>query len=172
MECLFIMASYQFLTNQDILLVIEEVVERFLIPRFLELDMNASGEWIKSLEVIARNNNEAVIRGRDYTYYLVRGRGPNQDQSVEALRRWAVWAGNTFIKEWVKNKGIAADPIAVAMSIAKKGTSWKRKGGSNLLEVLTEPDTIQFIEQKIRMIVQPKVVEALQRNANDAFRNI
>jgi len=166
------MASYQFLTNEDIILVIEEVVERFLIPRFLELDMNASGEWIKSLEVVASNNREAVIRGRDYTYYLTKGRGPNNDQSIEALRRWAVWAGNTFIKEWVKNKGIAADPIAVAMSIAKKGTTWKRKGGSDLLEVLTEPDTIQFIEQKIRMIVQPRIVDALQRNAIDTLRNI
>lgn len=172
MGCFFIMASYQFLTNEDILLVIEEVVERFLIPRFLELDMNASGEWIKSLEVVAPNNREAVIRGRDYTHYLVRGRGPNQDQSIEALRRWAVWAGNTFIKEWVKNKGIAADPIAVAMSIAKKGTTWKRKGGSDLLEVLTETDTIQFIEQKIRMIVQPRIVDALRRNAIDTLRNI
>lgn len=172
MGCFFIMASYLFLTNEDILLVIDEVVERFLIPRFLELDMNASGEWIKSLEVVASNNREAVIRGRDYTYYLVRGRGPNQDQSIEALRRWAVWAGNTFIKEWVKNKGIAADPIAVAMSIAKKGTTWKRKGGSDLLEVLTETDTIQFIEQKIRMIVQPRIVDALRRNAIDTLRNI
>lgn len=166
------MSNYQFLTNEDILAVIGEVVERFLIPRFLELDMNASGEWLNSLEVVASNNKEAVIRGRDYTYYLVRGRGPNKDQSIEALRRWAVWAGNTFIKEWVRNKGIEADPIAVAMSIAKKGTTWKRSGGSNLLEVLTEPDTVKFIEEQLRMIVKPRIVEALQRNAIDAFRNI
>ena len=166
------MANYEYLTNEDILSVIGEVVEKFLVPRFMELNMNASGEWLNNLEVIATNNREAVIRGRDYSYYLVRGRGANKDQSLEGLRKWAVWAGNTFIKEWVRNKGLAADPIAVAMSIAKKGTSWKRKGGSDLLEVLTEPDTVKFIEERLRMVVQPRIVEALQRNAEETLRNI
>lgn len=166
------MSEFRFLTNEDILSVIRGVVDEFLIPRFKELNMNASGEWINSLEIEARGNNEAVIRGRDYTYYLVRGRGPNQDQSPEALRRWAVWAGNTFIKEWVRNKGLSANPIAVAMAIAKKGTTWKRKGGSDLLEVLIEPQTVNYIEERVRAIVQPRIIEALQRNAEDAFRNL
>lgn len=166
------MSQYEFLTNEDILSVIEGVVDNFLIPRFMELNMNASGEWIRSLEVVASNNREAVIRGRDYTYYLVRGRGPNNNQDPAALRRWAVWAGNTFIKEWVRNKGLSADPIAVAMSIAKKGTTWKRKGGSDLLEVLLESDTTRYIEDRIRMIVQPRIIEALQRNALETLRNI
>lgn len=161
-----------FLTSEDITAVIEGVVDNFLIPRFMELNMNASGEWVKSLEVEIRGTNEAVIRGRDYTYFLTRGRGPNQNQDPAALRRWAVWAGNTFIKEWVQDKGLSANPIAVAMGIAKKGTTWKRKGGSDLLEVLTEPDTLRYIEERLRQIVQPRIVEELQRNAEDTLRNI
>lgn len=166
------MSNYKLLTNQDLLTVIEGVVDEFLIPRFMELNMDASGEWLKSLEVIASGDREAVIRGRDYSYYLVRGRGPNQNQDPAALRRWAVWAGNTFIKEWVRDKGISADPIAVAMSIAKKGTSWKRKGGSNLLEVLIEPQTLKYIEDRLKTIVQPRIIDELQRNAIETLRNI
>ena len=164
-------SNYTFLTQADIISIVEGVVDNFLVPRFMELNMNASGEWIKSLEIVVPSSNEAIIRGRDYTYFLTRGRGKNQNQDPKALRRWAVWAGKTFIGDWVRDKGIAADPIAVAMSIAKKGTTWKRKGGSNLLEVLEEPETIKYIAERVRQVVTPRVAEELRRNAIEAFRN-
>lgn len=162
---------YKYVTDTEILEVIQEVVDKFLIPRFKELGMNASGEWIKSLEVELRSPNEAVIRGRFYSYWLARGRGANADQSPEALSRWAVWAGNTFIKEWVKAKGIAANPIAVAYNIAKKGTKSKRTRGTTLLEVLTEPATIKYVEDRIAKIVVPKLAERLIRDTSDLLNN-
>lgn len=166
------MADYNFLTDEDVAAVLQGVIDEFLIPKFKELNMNASGEWIASLETERRGTNEGVIRGRDYTYWLVNGRSPNQDQSPEALRKWAVWAGNTFIKEWVKNKGLSADPIAVAMSIAKKGTSWKRKGGSDLLEVLETPEVQRYVAERFRRIIAPKVAAELRRNIIETLGNV
>lgn len=160
------MQGSKFLTESDIIGVIQEVVDYFLIPKFHELKMDASGEWIKNLEVQTRGNNEAVIRGRDYTEFLTKGRGPNSDQSADAVRRWAVWAGKTFMADWVRDKGLSLNPIAVAYNIAKKGTSWKRKGGSDLLEVLTEPRVIKYIQDRLGQIVTPRLAEELRRNAD------
>ena len=166
------MADFKFLTDEDVAAVLQGVIDEFLIPKFKELNMNASGKWIASLETERRATNEGVIRGVDYSYWLAKGRNPNQKQSPEALRAWAVWAGNTFIKDWVRNKGISANPIAVAMSIAKKGTTWKRKGGSDLLEVLESPEVQRYVAERFKMIITPRVAEEMRRNISEAFRNV
>lgn len=167
----FCMTDYQYITDEDVAAVLQGVIDEFLIPKFQELNMNASGEWVASLETERRSPTEGVIRGRDYSYWLAKGRGANQEQSPEGLRRWAVWAGKTFIADWVRNKGLAADPIAVAMSIAKKGTSWKRKGGSDLLEVLESPEVQKYVAERFKRIITPRVAEELRRNISEAFRN-
>ena len=166
------MADFKFLTDEDVAAVLQGVIDGFLIPKFKELNMNASGKWIASLETERRGINTGVIRGIDYTYWLVNGRNANKDQSPEALRKWAVWAGNTFIKDWVQAKGLTANPIAVAMSIAKKGTTWKRKGGSDLLEVLETPEVQRYVAERIRGIITPRVAEEMRRNITEAFRNV
>lgn len=161
--------SLNLLTDQEVNAILREVVDKFLIPRFNELKMNASGQWIDSLRTdFDRSTKIGTIKGMDYTRFLTIGRNPNADQSEEALRAFAVWAGNTFIGDWVRDKGITADPIAVAYSIGKNGTTWKRRGGSNLLEVFQEQKTIDFIRSKIKGIVTPKVAEHLRRQ----FRNL
>ena len=166
------MADFKFLTDEDVAAVLQGVIDEFLIPKFKELNMNASGKWIASLETERRSNKEGVIRGIDYSYWLSKGRNPNSDQSPEALRAWAVWAGNTFIKDWVRNKGLAADPIAVAYNIAKKGTSWKRKGGSDLLEVLESPEVQKYVAERFKMVITPRVAAELRRNITETLGNV
>lgn len=164
--------DYNFWTDDEVYSVMLDVIDKFLIPRYIELGMKASGEWQQTLGVDRTSVNSAVIKGRFYTEFLTKGRGANRDQSPEGIRRWAVWAGSTFIKDWVQAKGISANPIAVAYSIARKGTSWKRKGGSDLLEVLTEPETIRYVQERLAVIARPRIAEQLRRNAREAFRNI
>lgn len=161
----FLMLAHDYFTEDEILMILEEVVDNFLLPRFNQLKMEASGEWRDSIETVYDGGDQGRIRGRFYSYWLAKGRNANRDQSPEGLRRWAVWAGSTFIKDWVRDKGIPADPIAVAYSIAKKGTTWKAKGGSNLLEVLEEPETIKYIQNRMRAIVAPKIADELRRSA-------
>lgn len=163
---LIMATAYNLLTEADINAILREVVDKFLIPRFDDLGMNASGKWKDSLQTeYDKATSVGKIRGMDYTKFLTIGRNPNADQSEEGLRAFAVWAGNTFIGDWVRDKGISADPIAVAYSIGKNGTTWKQKGGSNLLEVFQEKQTIDFITSRVRAVVTPRVAEQLRRNA-------
>lgn len=128
--------------------VLDKVVDKYLIPKFYELNMNASGTWVRSLETEA-DERTGVIRGIDYTKYLVQGRGPNEDQDPAKLRAWAYYYGTTVIADWAKAKGIDINPIAIAYKIARDGTSWRRKGGSDLLEVLDSPDVKAFIAREL-----------------------
>lgn len=140
--------------------VLNEVVERFLKPKFIELGMNASGDWLNALEV---RGNE--IWGMDYTEYLVRGRGGNEDQSDEAVWRWAKWAAATFIKDWVSAKGIdnkLAFPIAY--KIAKEGTSYY-PNGTDLLEVLESREVKEFVMRELSQYMIKEVQQTFVRQA-------
>lgn len=127
---------------------INEVVERFLKPKFIELGMNASGRWLTSVSVESMPN-VGEIKGKDYTKFLSDGRGPNKDQSDEALHKWAKWAAATVIKDWARQKGI--DPrytFPIAYSIAKNGTKYY-PNGTDLLNILNSTEVTTFIDDKI-----------------------
>lgn len=144
-------------SQEEIESVLKDVVSLFLIPKFRELGMNASGEWENSIEV---RGNE--IWGRDYTQYLVEGRPPNNNQDPEALRRWAVWAGSTFIKDWANNKGVNINPIAIAYKIGREGTEYYPQG-TDLLEVLSSKEVEQFISDELSRFIIVKVQEEFKR---------
>lgn len=133
--------------TQEIEKIVDEVIQRFLIPKFRELGMRASGEWEENVH--ARGNE---IWGRDYTEYLSDGRPPNKDQDPEALHRWVGWAGSTFLKDWVQNKGLNVSPYAVAYKIAREGTDWY-PNGSDLLEVLESKDVVDFINEGLSVFI-------------------
>lgn len=125
--------------DSEIESIIYGVITDFLIPRFRELGMPASGEWENTVE--ARKNE---IWGRDYTEYLVQGRPPNANQDPQALKAWVGWAGSTFLSQWVRDKGIAANPFAVAWKIARSGTRYYPEG-TDLLEVLNSQEVEEYI---------------------------
>ena len=144
-------------SKEEIEPIIKEVINLFLIPKFQELGMNASGEWEATVE--ARGNE---IWGRDYTQYLTEGRPPNENQEPDALRRWAVWAGSTFIKDWANDKGISAPPIAIAYKIARDGTDYYPEG-TDLLEVLNSKEVESFIAKELGRLVVVRVEEQFKR---------
>jgi hypothetical protein len=119
--------------------------------------MPASGKWEAELE--ARGNQ---IWGMDYTEYLVNGRPPNNDQDLDAIKRWAVWAGNTFIKDWAQAKGVNIPPIAIAYKIARDGTDWYPEG-SDLLEVLYSQEVIDYINEELGKILVVKLNKQFER---------
>ncbi len=61
-----------FLKDEQIIEVMQGVINDFLKPKFISLGMNASGQWLNSLEARANNGN-GEIWGMDYTYYLANG---------------------------------------------------------------------------------------------------
>lgn len=136
---------------EQIRTIFENVVDLFLIPNFEELGMNASGEWRSTVEV-KTFENRVEIWARDYTPYLEYGRGANADQSPEGIKAWVGWAGSTFLAQWVQDKGLSINPYAVAYKIAREGTTWKEKGGSNVISVLQEPHVTNYINEELRKI--------------------
>jgi len=101
--------------------------ESALIDNYNKLGLRASGSWAESLESFQEGGvSQGVrlgIKGKDYTEYIENGRRPNKDTDPKALKAWVGWAGSTFLKDWVRDKGIAANPYAVAWKIALKGWS-------------------------------------------------
>lgn len=120
---------------------ISEIVERFLKPKFIELGMNSSGNWLKSLGVRSANN-EGEIMGPAYTEQLALGRKPGKRPPIDPLVQWVGAKFGLYGKEAV----IAA--FAISNKIAKEGTKYY-PNGTDLLKILNSPEVIVFIDDKI-----------------------
>ncbi len=95
-----------------------------LITNYNQMGLRASGSWALSLNpsVIDRGTGIIVqMQANGYSQQMIKGRRKNLNQDPETIRKWVGWAGNTFIKEWVKDKGLTLNPFAVAYSIAING---------------------------------------------------
>lgn len=120
---------------------IEEVVERFLKPKFIALGMNASGEWLRSLEV-RTSLNRGEIWGMDYTEYLANGRIPGKRPPIAPLVRWV---GYKFGKTGQEAINAA---FAIANKIAAEGTEYYPIG-TDLIDFLASQEVQSFINKKI-----------------------
>ncbi|MGI9582641.1 hypothetical protein ACR1PO_15710 [Chryseobacterium sp. RRHN12] len=149
------MVATEYLTVEEIASVMEEVVEKFLIPRFNELGMNATGDWLKNVGGEAEPG-KGLIMGLDYTEQLVKGQEPTT-VPLPDLKRWAK------AKFKLSDNVAASVATRVQRKIKEEGTTWYEKGGSNLLEVLEEQDTINFVNMKLRQYATPRIQEQLIR---------
>lgn len=154
-------------------MTIKETIQKFLDSK-LKIDLlesyeknnrKASGNWGRTLTEYITETESKInfgIKGEYYTYWMQNGRNPNSDQSTEGLLRFARWAGSTFIKQWVIDKGISASPFAVAYSIAKKG--YKAKP---LLNFINE----QYFEELTKQLVNYNI-EKLQSNIIKTYKSV
>lgn len=148
--------------QEDIYNVLTKVVENYLIPRFDELGMNSSGEWRSNLEVVATEKT-GTIRGRHYSEQLAKGRKFGKMPPVQNIEGWVndklgIYGGDARSMAW-----------AISKKIAEEGTTWYRKGGSSLLEVLQEPQVKYFVQRELRALATIEVAERLRRNALNTF---
>lgn len=154
-----------YITEKEIEEVLDKALTLFLIPRFQELGMNATGEWIDSLNTTS-SVNKGVIRGRDYTEQLVKGRKGGTMPPVSNLIAWvgAKWG--------LRGREAERAAWAVAQKIKNEGTTWYQKGGSNLLEVFEEPRVVEFITEQIGSVIKYNATEQLKRNIEKVFKNV
>lgn len=131
--------------NEIVERVLNEVVERFLKPKFIELKMNSMGGWLNSLEV---RGNE--IWGMDYTEQLVFGRKPGKLPPVEPLIQWVI---AKFGRDYNSAEPIA---YAIAHKISKEGTDYY-PGGTDLMEVLESEEVRDFVLKEISQYVIKEV---------------
>lgn len=108
-----------------------------LIQRYEGLGMKATGEWIESLEGVVEPM-KGIIRGAKYTEQLVQGRAPGRMPPVDPLQKWVE---SKLGKSGKEARGIA---FAVARKIGQEGTTWYKKGGSDLVEVLQDPEIVRM----------------------------
>ncbi|MEJ5105508.1 hypothetical protein [Chryseobacterium sp. MYb328] len=149
------MITLEVVTIEEIKSVMDEVVEKFLIPRFNELGMNATGEWLEAVGGEAEPN-KGLIMGLDYTEKLVKGQEPTT-VPLPDLKRWAK------AKFRLSDNAAAGVAVRVQRKIKEEGTTWYEKGGSDLLEVLEEQETINFVNMKLGQYATPRIQEILIR---------
>lgn len=143
-----------------------ENTKQSFIDYYQSSGIKASGNWANELDYqieISDFNIKVRFLGASYTEQLVNGRRPNQKSSKEDLKAWVGWAGSTFLKEWVNQKGIPANPFAVAWKIAREG--WKipnayNKGDlvSNVLTLDKAKELAQIIGNSIVDDIKLKII--------------
>ena len=136
--------------------ILSEVIRLYLIPKHNELGMKATGEWINSLEV-----NGNTIRGRKYTEQLVYGRKPGNAPPIAPLENWVK------AKFGITGKDATSFAFAISKKIAKEGTTWHQKGGSDLLEVLETQEVLNYINSKIARYFQTEITLQIQRQLRE-----
>lgn len=139
------------------------VVDKFLIPRFDQLGMNATGEWKRNVKVRA-GTNVGFIDGRDYTENLANGVEPGNRPEIEPLEKWV--KAKLHLSGKVA-KGVA---FAIANKIEESGTSWYKKGGTDLIEILESKQVIDYINSQIGNYLRVEVEIQIRRTAKEVFK--
>lgn len=147
-----------FLDENKLTEIFRSVIDLFFIPRFNQLGMNATGEWIENLGV-SIDDNSVYITGRDYTQQLDFGRPPGNKPPIAPLIEWAK------AKFGYSEEEAVSIAYAVQNTIAEKGTTWYQQGGSNLMYVLSEKETIDYINRRIGDEIRIKLTNQLYNYA-------
>lgn len=142
------------ISNEDIEIIISKVVDNYLIPKFHELNMNASGEWLGALSVKGVNQNRGEIWGREYTKGLAEGQPPQTDVDLQDLIKWVGFKFGLYGKEALSRA------IATKRKIYNDGTR-SYPQGTDLIKVLSEPNCTAFIQNEMNIIYKIRLQERL-----------
>src|SRR5690606_3977334 len=150
------------LKEADIIETMNWVVDTILIPHFMALGLNASGEWVANVNTRAEGNT-GIINGRKYTEQLVWGRKPGKRPPISALEKWAQ------VKLGLSGTQATSAAFAIANKIAQEGTNIYKEGGTDLLEILEKPETQKKIAQHLQGRFTADVQLFLEREIQKAF---
>lgn len=140
------------LSDDQIEKVITTVVEKVLKPKFIELGMDASGNWLET----TRADKNTII-GPAYTEQLVNGRAPGKRPPVNPIEKWVE------AKLGLSGKQATSAAFAISNKIAKEGTTWHQKGGSDLLEILESKEVYDLFVQTYALEVKAVLTENFRR---------
>jgi hypothetical protein len=147
--------------DEIIISTMQGVIDNFLKPKFISLGMNASGNWINSLEPRVVNGN-GEIWGMDYTYWLANGRKPGVAPPISALMPWVT---AKFGVSGNEAKGIA---FAVANKIKNEGTSYYPEG-TDLLAILNSEEVKNYIYSQFQIAFESEINKILIKQLHDNF---
>lgn len=107
---------------QQILHEWSERTRKELIEKYRSMGLKASGAFEEGLTV-ETSEMKTAIWTVPHTWFMVNGRNRNSSNDKETIKKWVGWAGSTFLKKWVEDKGLDISPFAVAWKIARQGIS-------------------------------------------------
>ena len=90
-----------------------------LISSYEQKGLKASGKYARSLvkEITESGTmTTAKIKGANHAYWMQHGRNPNKQQTAQQARSLG-----KILEQWVKDKGIVANPYAIAWKIVREG---------------------------------------------------
>jgi len=145
------------ITDEAIIQTMNGVIEKFLKPKFISLGMNATGQWLNSLEGRAVNGN-GEIWGMDYTYWLAHGRKPGTAPPVSVLIPWV------NAKLGIGGKDAIGIAFAVASKIKAEGTKYYPEG-TDLLEVLNSPECKAYITEQLQTFYSIEINKILIKSS-------
>lgn len=147
--------------DELIIQTIQGVIDNFLNPKFIELGMNASGQWLNTLEPRVNQGN-GEIWGMDYTYWLANGRKPGKRPPVSVLIPWV------NAKFGIGGKEAVSIAWAVAKKIENEGTEYYPQG-TDLLEILHSPEVINYIYSQLQEGFTVEINKILIKQLHDNF---
>jgi len=150
------------LSDEVILNTMQGVIDKFLKPKFISLGMNATGQWLNSLEPRVVNG-QGQIWGMDYTYWLAHGRAPSEKMPpISALIPWVT------AKFGIGGNEAKSIAFAVAKKIQKEGTEYY-PAGTDLLEILHSKEVADFIYSQLREGFTTEISSILKKQIHDNF---
>jgi len=155
------MDNFVKIPDEAIIETIQGVIDNYLKPKFIELGMNATGQWLESLEARAVNGN-GEIWGMDYSYWLANGRKPGKMPPVSALIPWV------NAKFGIGGKEALSVAFAVATKIKNEGTSYY-PDGTDLLEVLHSSEVNDYVSKKLGTFISIEINKILKKQLNGNF---
>ena len=153
------MAEIEYITNNQIQKILENVIKLFFIPKFDSYNMNATGNWKNKVEAI-----DNQIWGQPYTKQLADGRAPGSAPPITPLQEWAM------AKFGLSSQEALGMAFAVSKNIEKRGTTWYQKGGTDLLKVLQSPEVIRYINSEAQKIVTQFVSRQVTTEIQKIFK--
>lgn len=151
---------------------ITEVLEKGkndLIKSYSSKGLRASGKFERSLETFFNENNNGFsfgILGANYADIMQNGRLPNRNK--DSIRKFVGWAGSTFLKDWVKDKGLTVSPFAVAWKIAREGI--KVPNRFNPGGVISDVINDSFVEE-FKQIIKFYQIESVKSDVRNILKN-
>ena len=133
---------------QQILNDWSERTRQELIDKYRSMGLKASGAFENGLTV-ETSENKTAIWTVPHTWFMVNGRNRNQSNDKETIKKWVGWAGSTFLKKWVEDKGLDISPFAVAYKIARQGIRVPNENNDGMLisEVITAQSISGLLEK-------------------------
>ena len=108
-----------------------------IIANYNAKGRRASGGF-ESKTYVQTDGNKGAIMAPRYAGAMLFGRRANTNQDPKAIKNWVGWAGSTFLKDWVQNKGLSISPFAVAYKIARNGIAEPTPPSGLVTEVVND----------------------------------